>query len=60
MDGDTDIQLLIVKQLQRERLVEAEARRLARDAARPPVRDATRRAANGWPRRVLALFVSLR
>jgi hypothetical protein len=56
MDAYTDIQLLIVKELQHDRLTEAEARRLTRRAPRPPVHDDRARLARGWPRRVLALI----
>lgn len=56
MDAYTDIQLLIVKGLQHDRLAEAEARRLTGRAPRPPVRDDPARLAHGLPRRVLTLI----
>jgi hypothetical protein len=58
MDAYTDTQMLIVRQMQRDRLAEADATRL-RGAPRPPVPDARRGATGGWPRRVVARFRAL-
>jgi hypothetical protein len=56
MDAYTDIQLLIVKELQRERLAEAETRRLTRRAPRPPAGDQRAGRTHGWPGRLLPLI----
>jgi hypothetical protein len=56
MDAYADIQLLTVKELQRDRLAEAEARRLARRAPRPVVLGDGARPGHRLPRRVLTLI----
>lgn len=57
---DAYTRALMVKELQRERLAEAEARRLARRAPRPAVRGYRARLAHGWPRCVLAQLANVR
>jgi hypothetical protein len=56
MNRYADIQLMIVRQRQRDRLAEAAATRLTRRAPRPPAGDPRRYPTREWRRRVLAVL----